>query len=200
MPATPMKEAAERYSPEMAEAFQPTETERPATKKSPALLDLPAVQKPMPTVMTTVTSEQTAIQGSMPWAARRAFMLFGQAVLSGLGFGVLERDGALDEDIRDDPDEGEEEDAEDQPREGEPEDALGHERRLIIVQQGQGDERHREAQGAGDRELELVAHQARQEGIRMDGFRGGGGLAHGVGGSPWNYRTTATRGFPLALD
>ena len=71
MPATPMKEAAERYSPEMAEAFQPTETERPATKKSPALLDLPAVQKPMPTVMTTVTSEQKAIQGSMPAAARR---------------------------------------------------------------------------------------------------------------------------------
>ncbi len=77
-------------------------------------------------------------------------------------------------------DEGEEEDAEDQPGEGESEDALGHERRLVIVQQGQGDERHGEAEGAGDRELELVAHQARQEGIRMDGVRGGGGLAHGV--------------------
>ena len=31
MPATPMNEAALRYSPEMALAFQPTETDRPAT-------------------------------------------------------------------------------------------------------------------------------------------------------------------------
>ena len=39
MPATPMKLAADRYSPEIALAFQPTDTERPATKKSWAVLD-----------------------------------------------------------------------------------------------------------------------------------------------------------------
>ncbi len=33
-PATPRKEAAERYSPEMAEAFQMGRTVREATKKS----------------------------------------------------------------------------------------------------------------------------------------------------------------------
>jgi hypothetical protein len=47
MPATPMKEAAERYSPEMAEAFQPTDTERPATKKSLAVLEVFAERKPI---------------------------------------------------------------------------------------------------------------------------------------------------------
>ena len=54
MPATPMNEAALRYSPEMAEAFQPTLTPRPATKKSAADLDFRAAQKPMKTVTTTV--------------------------------------------------------------------------------------------------------------------------------------------------
>ena len=39
MPAMPMKLAALRYSPEMAEAFQPTLTQRPATKKSLAVLE-----------------------------------------------------------------------------------------------------------------------------------------------------------------
>ena len=33
-----MNEAAERYSPEIAEAFQKTLTDRPATKKSDAVL------------------------------------------------------------------------------------------------------------------------------------------------------------------
>src|SRR5689334_14034574 len=70
MPATPMNEAAERYSPEMAEAFQPTDTERPATKKSLVVLDFLADQKPMPIVTTTVTSENMKIHGSTPpsWA------------------------------------------------------------------------------------------------------------------------------------
>jgi hypothetical protein len=54
MPATPMKEAAERYSPEMAEAFQPTDTERPATKKSLAVLEVFAERKPIQMVTTTV--------------------------------------------------------------------------------------------------------------------------------------------------
>ena len=61
MPATPMKEAAERYSPEMAEAFQPTETERPATKKSLAVLEVRADRKPIQMVTTTVTKEKVKI-------------------------------------------------------------------------------------------------------------------------------------------
>jgi hypothetical protein len=65
-----MKEAADRYSPEMAEAFHPTDTERPATKKSPALFDLPADQKPIPTVTTTVAKEKIAIHGSISAVAR----------------------------------------------------------------------------------------------------------------------------------
>src|SRR5437867_8436070 len=64
MPATPMKDAAERYSPEMAEAFQPTDTERPATKKSCAVLDLRADQKPIQMVAMTVARLKVRIQGS----------------------------------------------------------------------------------------------------------------------------------------
>src|SRR5690242_6732719 len=64
MPATPMKEAAERYSPEIAEAFQPTDTERPATKKSLAVLEVFAERKPIQTVTTTVMKENAKIQGS----------------------------------------------------------------------------------------------------------------------------------------
>ena len=64
MPATPMKLAALRYSPEMAEAFQPTETERPATKKSEADLEVLAERKPIQMVTMTVTAEKARIQGS----------------------------------------------------------------------------------------------------------------------------------------
>jgi hypothetical protein len=66
MPATPMKEAAERYSPEMAEAFQPTETDRPATKKSLAVLEVLAERKPIQRVTATVRKEKPKIQGSTP--------------------------------------------------------------------------------------------------------------------------------------
>ena len=66
MPATPMNDAADRYSPEMADAFQPTDTERPATKKSLAVFDRRADQNPMPRVTTTVTKENAKIQGSTP--------------------------------------------------------------------------------------------------------------------------------------
>src|ERR1051325_4546331 len=59
-----MNEAAERYSPEIAEAFQPTETERPATKKSCAVLERRAAQKPIQIVAATVTTENASIQGS----------------------------------------------------------------------------------------------------------------------------------------
>src|ERR1043165_5880166 len=64
MPATPMNDAAERYSPEMADAFQPTDTDRPATKKSLAVFDFFADQNPIPTVTTTVMNENVKIHGS----------------------------------------------------------------------------------------------------------------------------------------
>ena len=51
-----MKLAALRYSPEIAEAFQPTETERPATKKSEADFEDFAERNPMMMVTTTVTA------------------------------------------------------------------------------------------------------------------------------------------------
>src|SRR5476651_2216270 len=75
MPATPMNDAAERYSPEMAEAFQPTDTERPATKKSLAVLDFLADQKPMPMVTATVTKEKAKIQGSTPSRKARGVVM-----------------------------------------------------------------------------------------------------------------------------
>jgi hypothetical protein len=53
-----MKLAALRYSPEMAEAFQPTETERPATKKSDADLEDFAERKPIQRVTATVMKEK----------------------------------------------------------------------------------------------------------------------------------------------
>ncbi len=56
MPAMPMKLAALRYSPEMALAFQPTPTLRPATKKSLAVLDFFAERKPIQMVTSTVTA------------------------------------------------------------------------------------------------------------------------------------------------
>ena len=73
-----MKDAAERYSPEMAEAFQPTDTARPATKKSPAVFDLLADQKPMTIVATTVTNENARTQGSKETAA-----IIGENISSG---------------------------------------------------------------------------------------------------------------------
>ena len=63
MPAMPMKLAALRYSPEIAEAFQPTDTERPATKKSEADFDVLAERKPIQMVTTTVIDERARIQG-----------------------------------------------------------------------------------------------------------------------------------------
>jgi hypothetical protein len=61
-----MNEAAERYSPEIAEAFQPTDTERPATKKSLAVFDVFRDRKPIQIVTTTVISENAKIHGSTP--------------------------------------------------------------------------------------------------------------------------------------
>src|SRR4051812_24444373 len=65
MPAIPMKEAALRYSPEIAEAFHPTLTERPATKKSWAVFDLRAAQKPIQIVPPTIRRLNVRMYGSM---------------------------------------------------------------------------------------------------------------------------------------
>src|SRR5690242_10117351 len=66
MPATPMNDAAERYSPEIAEAFQPTDTARPATKKSLVVFEVRAERKPIQIVTTTVMRENARIHGSTP--------------------------------------------------------------------------------------------------------------------------------------
>src|SRR5204863_1590385 len=58
-PATPMKEAAERYSPLIADAFQKTLTVRPATKKSEAVRDIRVAQIPNPIVAATMTITKT---------------------------------------------------------------------------------------------------------------------------------------------
>jgi hypothetical protein len=75
-----MKDAALRYSPEMALAFQPTETLRPATKKSEAVFDRRADQKPTNKVATTVTALKVRIQGSTVRVASVADMDVGEYV------------------------------------------------------------------------------------------------------------------------
>jgi hypothetical protein len=62
IPATPMKEAALKYSPEIALAFHPTLTLRPATKKSLAVRDRLADQNPIQTVTSTVMALKATIQ------------------------------------------------------------------------------------------------------------------------------------------
>src|SRR5882724_11296159 len=92
MPATPMKEAADRYSPEMAEAFQPTDTERPATKKSLAVLDRLADQMPMPMVTATVTNEKAKIHGSTPSRKARGVIMAQRLIeLTSLSSSSIER-------------------------------------------------------------------------------------------------------------
>jgi hypothetical protein len=95
IPATPINEAAERYSPEIADAFQPTDTERPATKKSLAVLDFFADQKPIPIVIATVTSEKVKIQGSTP--LRKATGSSMALAFDGVDLVLLKSDRALDE-------------------------------------------------------------------------------------------------------
>src|SRR6185436_8195908 len=112
MPAMPMNDAAERYSPEMAEAFQPTDTERPATKKSLAVLEVFADRKPIQTVTTTVMREKATIQGSMlPTVAIKGLMV---SAFDRFHLVLLQGDRLPDEAPRDDPDEREEQHAEDQ--------------------------------------------------------------------------------------
>src|SRR3954465_7559034 len=105
MPATPMKDAAERYSPEIAEAFQPTDTERPATKKSLAVFEVRAERKPIHTVTTTVIREKARIHGSTPLRKARVVMA---SAFDGLDLVLLQLNRAADESPRDDPHEREE--------------------------------------------------------------------------------------------
>jgi hypothetical protein len=60
-----MKLAALRYSPEMALAFHPTLTLRPATKKSLVVLLVLAERKPIQIVAITVMALKARIQGSI---------------------------------------------------------------------------------------------------------------------------------------
>jgi hypothetical protein len=60
-----MKLAALKYSPEMALAFHPTLTLRPATKKSLAVFERFADQKPIQIVAMTVAALKANIQGSI---------------------------------------------------------------------------------------------------------------------------------------
>src|SRR5690349_20743862 len=101
MPATPMNEAADRYSPEMAEAFQPTDTERPATKKSLAVLEVLAERNPIHTVTMTVMKENAKIQGST--RSRKARVVIMASALERFYLVFLKRDGALDEPPGNDP-------------------------------------------------------------------------------------------------
>jgi hypothetical protein len=69
-----MKLAALKYSPEMALAFHPTLTLRPATKKSLAVFERFADQKPIQIVAMTVAALKVRIQVSI--VARIGVMLF----------------------------------------------------------------------------------------------------------------------------
>src|SRR6478735_6694770 len=157
MPAMPMKDAAERYSPEMADAFQPTDTERPATKKSLAVLEVFAERNPIQTVTTTVMREKATIHGSMP--PTEAMKWFMASAFDGLHLVLLQRDRLLDEAPGDDPHEGEKQHAEDQPAQREPRHARRHERRRVVVQQRHAEQCDQEGRGTGDGELQLPAHQ-----------------------------------------
>ena len=70
MPATPMNEAALKYSPEMALEFHPTLTLRPATKKSPAVLEVLAERNPIQIVTITVIKLNDRIHGSTERASK----------------------------------------------------------------------------------------------------------------------------------
>src|SRR5262245_15134352 len=117
MPAIPMNDAADKYSPEMADAFHPTETERPATKKSPVVLDWRADQKPIAIVTTTVTKEKANTQASKETVVLKRFnvnMISGGCCCLGRRrrfhagrFFLLKADGTLDEKPGDGPDQRE---------------------------------------------------------------------------------------------
>src|SRR5882757_359149 len=146
MPAMPMNEAADRYSPEIADAFQPTETERPATKKSLAVFEVLADRNPITMVATTVTNEKAKIHGSTPFRKARGVIM--ESAFDRLHFIVLQRDRAPDEAERDDPHKGKEQHAEDEPREGEPEHAGRHEGRRKIIEQRHAQENDKKEGGA----------------------------------------------------
>src|SRR5690606_29156279 len=137
MPATPMNEAADRYSPEIADAFQPTDTERPATKKSLAVLDVFAERKPIHTVTTTVMNEKAKIHGST--FSRKAKVGIMGSAFDGLHFVVFERDRTPDEAPRDDPHKRKKQHPQNQPAQRESCDASRHQLRSKIIKQRQSD-------------------------------------------------------------
>ncbi len=63
-PATPRKDAAERYSPPIADAFRPGRTVREATKKSLVVRENRSPQVPIASVATV-----TRVTATMPGAA-----------------------------------------------------------------------------------------------------------------------------------
>src|SRR5690349_14154979 len=71
-----MNEAALRYSPEIAEAFQKAFTERPATKKSLAVCEMRVAQTPSPSVTSTITATK-AIGIHAPLSTIRSLLLAG---------------------------------------------------------------------------------------------------------------------------
>src|SRR5450432_1755562 len=190
MPAIPMKDAAERYSPEIAEAFQPTETERPATKKSLAVLEVRAERKPIQIVATTVMSEKVKIHGSTP--SRKARGIMGSA-FHGIDLVLLQRDGALDEFPRDDPDEGEEQHAENKPAQRETGHPGGHERRGEIVEQRQTKQRDQKRGGTGHGKLKLTAHERVQNLLAMHSVRTGRDGRHRIE----SYKPPPNRASPM---
>src|ERR1700694_5880215 len=189
MPAMPMNEAAERYSPEIAEAFQPTDTARPATKKSLAVFDRRADQKPMPMVAATVTNEKAKIHGST--SLRKARVVMGSA-FDRFHLVRLERDRTPDEEPGDDPYEWEEQHPEDEPAQREPENARRHDHRREVVGKRQAEQDHEKRGRAGHGELQLPAHERTQKLLAMHGILGRRGafrstLAGPAGLATWFY-------------
>src|SRR5262245_24908614 len=174
MPATPIKDAALRYSPEIALAFQPTLTLRPATKKSLAVFDFFADQKPIQIVTMTVAALKARIQGSMfirleynrrgaetqRTNSSRGFSLrLRVSAVYFIHFCFFQRDGALDEHPGNRPHEGKEQHAEGEPSESETKNALRHGVGEKVVQQWQAKQCDEKGGGAGNGELALATHQ-----------------------------------------
>src|SRR5688572_5701865 len=141
-----MNDAADKYSPEIAEAFHPTDTDRPATKKSPAVFEVRADQNPIAIVATTVTSENAKTHPSNDTGVPNRFKvnmplirvsLCGCPLLYPRCLRFLERNRSANEVIRNHPHERKEKHPEQQPRQRESRDALRHEFRREIVQQRQ---------------------------------------------------------------
>src|SRR5215210_2437818 len=131
-----MKEAALRYSPEMAEAFQKTFTERPATKKSLAVWEMRVAQIPRPIVAaTTRTTKATGIQAVSPTMPLLTIRDFGMPSLGAVRHRdlVLYGFGCPDEVAREQPRDRVEQQPQKQPRSAEAGDPrLCHYRQEVV--------------------------------------------------------------------